>query len=308
MSDLGSSCLSNEHFFTIVVDARFRSRIVINSEIYFTDQSLLPSTTPLEISKDEQSSQSAGLNRLQAYNVVNGKSHSGDGLKASKGISNVHQDCEDQEENKEKGKKEAEAEEEEKTERMKDRLTGHDDTIYKANGVDYKNIDLHRQQQREQNDRVPDDAKEEEKGDDNEDGVNREVEQEEDEAEEEEENECDECLSPLSKVDGYSGQYVATVEQEEEPERMVSDVNTKGKSRTPVMKRKSMVSENKRLSRSSSPPTRRSQLQMIKIQPAIPPNANIRHIMENVVKTEGPFENPEEAMKATIVALKKEAW
>lgn len=82
----------------------------------------------------------------------------------------------------------------------------------------------------------------------------------------------------------------------------------KPKSRTPAMKRKSLVDVRKRLSRSTSPPTRQPQYHMIRIQPAIPPNANIRHIMENVVKTEGPFDSPEDALRAAIGALKEDAW
>ena len=95
---------------------------------------------------------------------------------------------------------------------------------------------------------------------------------------------------------------------EDEDDQNISDL-IKPKSRTPVMKRKNLVGINKRLSRSISPPhTRQSQYQMIRIQPAIPPNANFRHIMENVVKTEGPFESPSEALRAAIGALKEEAW
>ncbi|XP_074605139.1 TOG array regulator of axonemal microtubules protein 1 isoform X2 [Brevipalpus obovatus] len=95
---------------------------------------------------------------------------------------------------------------------------------------------------------------------------------------------------------------------DQDVDHTVADL-VKPKSRTPAMKRKNLAAINKRLSRSISPPhTRQPQYQMIRIQPAIPPNANIRHIMENVVKTEGPFENPSEALRAAIGALKEEAW
>ena len=50
------------------------------------------------------------------------------------------------------------------------------------------------------------------------------------------------------------------------------------------------------------------QHQLLRIQPAIPSNANIRNILENVTKTEGPFKDPEEALKATIAAFTQDAW
>ncbi|XP_015791082.1 TOG array regulator of axonemal microtubules protein 1-like isoform X2 [Tetranychus urticae] len=87
-----------------------------------------------------------------------------------------------------------------------------------------------------------------------------------------------------------------------------STSNVKPKSRTPGMKRKPMIPTRKRISRSSSPVHRQPQYHMIRIQPAIPPNANIRHIMENVVKTEGPFDNPQEALRAALAAFGEDAW
>lgn len=48
--------------------------------------------------------------------------------------------------------------------------------------------------------------------------------------------------------------------------------------------------------------------QLLRIQPAIPSNANIRNILENVTKTEGPFKEPEEALKAAISAFTQDAW
>jgi hypothetical protein len=46
----------------------------------------------------------------------------------------------------------------------------------------------------------------------------------------------------------------------------------------------------------------------IKTTPAIPANANIRHILANVAKTEGPFEDPANACKAALMALHDDAW
>jgi hypothetical protein len=68
-----------------------------------------------------------------------------------------------------------------------------------------------------------------------------------------------------------------------------------------------------RQSRSQSPqgrrrPSRAPQQIYIKTTPAIPVNANIRHILVNVAKTEGPFDNPQEAVKAAIMALHDDAW
>lgn len=50
------------------------------------------------------------------------------------------------------------------------------------------------------------------------------------------------------------------------------------------------------------------QHQLVRIQPAIPSNANIRNILENVTKTEGPFKEPDEAIKAAIAAFTQDAW
>lgn len=50
------------------------------------------------------------------------------------------------------------------------------------------------------------------------------------------------------------------------------------------------------------------QHQLVRIQPAIPSNANIRNILENVTKTEGPFKEPEEALKAAIASFTQDAW
>jgi hypothetical protein len=50
------------------------------------------------------------------------------------------------------------------------------------------------------------------------------------------------------------------------------------------------------------------QHQLVRIQPAIPSNANIRNILENVTKTEGPFKEPEEAIRAAIAAFTQDAW
>ena len=68
-----------------------------------------------------------------------------------------------------------------------------------------------------------------------------------------------------------------------------------------------------RQSRSQSPqgrrrPSRAPQQIYIKTTPAIPANANIHHILVNVAKTEGPFDNPQEAVKAAIMALHDDAW
>jgi len=66
-----------------------------------------------------------------------------------------------------------------------------------------------------------------------------------------------------------------------------------------------------RLSRSISPmPASKSRHHhMIRtLQPAIPANANIRSILENVAKTEGSFNNPEDALKAAIAAFTQDAW
>lgn len=53
------------------------------------------------------------------------------------------------------------------------------------------------------------------------------------------------------------------------------------------------------LRRASRPP---AQL-YIKTTPAIPMNANIRHILENVAHTEGPFEAPFDAVREALLAL-----
>ncbi|RWS17552.1 protein FAM179B-like protein, partial [Dinothrombium tinctorium] len=79
-------------------------------------------------------------------------------------------------------------------------------------------------------------------------------------------------------------------------------------SRTPALKRKPMIPVRRRTSRSISPNPRRHHYQIIRIQPAIPPNANIRHILENVAKTEGPFLQPEEALRAAISTFTQDAW
>ena len=118
--------------------------------------------------------------------------------------------------------------------------------------------------------------------------------------------------------------------------------STKPSARAAAAKRKPMIPVRKRQSRSTSPVKRsaagagsvshiphptlqhssHSSMQagllsgqhhgsgqhLIRIQPAIPPNANIRHIMENITKTEGPFENPEDALKEAISALSQETW
>ncbi|OTF82741.1 protein FAM179B-like protein, partial [Euroglyphus maynei] len=46
----------------------------------------------------------------------------------------------------------------------------------------------------------------------------------------------------------------------------------------------------------------------IKTTPAIPMNANIQHILGNVARTEGPFDNPYDAVKAAVIALRDHAW
>ncbi|KPM05457.1 protein FAM179B-like protein [Sarcoptes scabiei] len=59
------------------------------------------------------------------------------------------------------------------------------------------------------------------------------------------------------------------------------------------------------------PPRRMSkspQQLYIKTTPAIPMNANIQHILGNVARTEGPFKNPNEAVKAAMIALRDNAW
>lgn len=60
------------------------------------------------------------------------------------------------------------------------------------------------------------------------------------------------------------------------------------------------------------PPARRlsriPQQLYIKTTPAIPMNANIQHILANVARTEGPFEQPAEAVKAAVIALHDNAW
>lgn len=271
MSNLGSSCLSTE----LVIVSHFESKITINSQICFSDH------------KSLHPSQSSGFDQhqLEVHNVVRKKCDSGEDLRAYRGESNVHQEDEDQEEGK--GNANGNGKDKEK----KSELTLPDDTIGRAISDDGKIMDKYGQQQ----------LRDEEKGDDT-----REL---ADDHGGDDEDESDECLSAHSKADDDNGQCGMDTEHREQPERMVNDgANMRGKSRTPGMKRKSLIAANKRLSRSTSPPTRRSQLQMIRIQPAIPANANIRLIMENVVKTEGPFEHPEEALKAAIVALKEETW
>lgn len=61
-----------------------------------------------------------------------------------------------------------------------------------------------------------------------------------------------------------------------------------------------------------APPSRRlsrpPQQLYIKTTPAIPMNANIQHILGNVARTEGPFENAYEAVKAALIALRDHAW
>jgi hypothetical protein len=84
-------------------------------------------------------------------------------------------------------------------------------------------------------------------------------------------------------------------------------------SKVPVGKKRAQPISRRRASRSISPqPARRLSRQpqqlYIKTTPAIPANANIRQILSNVAKTEGPFENPIEAMKASIIALHDDAW
>ncbi|RWS29895.1 hypothetical protein B4U80_11286 [Leptotrombidium deliense] len=79
-------------------------------------------------------------------------------------------------------------------------------------------------------------------------------------------------------------------------------------SRTPGVRRKPMIPVRRRVSRSISPQPRKSHFQMIRIQPAIPANANIRHILENVAKTEGPFNQPEEALRAAISTFTQDTW
>ncbi|KAI1302330.1 hypothetical protein HDE_02580 [Halotydeus destructor] len=66
-----------------------------------------------------------------------------------------------------------------------------------------------------------------------------------------------------------------------------------------------------RLSRSISPPRGHRHHyyhKTIRMQPAIPANANIRSILENVAKTEGPFVNPEEALRAAVSAFTQDVW
>lgn len=80
-------------------------------------------------------------------------------------------------------------------------------------------------------------------------------------------------------------------------------------SKTPGVKRRAATRS--RVSRSISPSTRgngKSNGHLVRIQPAIPANANIRSILENVAKTEGAFSNPDEALKAAIAAFHQDAW
>ena len=82
---------------------------------------------------------------------------------------------------------------------------------------------------------------------------------------------------------------------------------------TPIVKRKAQPIVKRRTSRSISPqPARRlsrpPQQLYIKTTPAIPANANIRNILSNVAKTEGPFTNPSESVKAALLALQDDAW
>ncbi|KAH9423399.1 hypothetical protein DERP_003678 [Dermatophagoides pteronyssinus] len=56
--------------------------------------------------------------------------------------------------------------------------------------------------------------------------------------------------------------------------------------------------------RMSKPP----QQLYIKTTPAIPMNANIQHILGNVARTEGPFDNPYDAVKSAVIALRDHAW
>lgn len=80
------------------------------------------------------------------------------------------------------------------------------------------------------------------------------------------------------------------------------------KSVTPGMRRRQMIPVKPRVSRSISPIPRKSQHHIIRIQPAIPPNANIRNILENIAITEGAFNHPEEAMRAAVDAFSQDAW
>jgi hypothetical protein len=92
----------------------------------------------------------------------------------------------------------------------------------------------------------------------------------------------------------------------------LTKINSKlPQSKTPTTKRRAQPI--RRASKSQSPMRSRRQSRLpqqiyIKTTPAIPANANIRHILANVAKTEGPFEDPANACKAALMALQDDAW
>lgn len=95
-------------------------------------------------------------------------------------------------------------------------------------------------------------------------------------------------------------------EMEDIQEKLVCPM--KLKSVTPGVRRKELITIKPRMSRSISPVHRKSHYHIIRIQPAIPPNANIRNILENIAKTEGAFNHPEEAMRAALDAFSQDTW
>ena len=114
------------------------------------------------------------------------------------------------------------------------------------------------------------------------------------------------CLQSVQRLDVWT-QKDETLSSETSEEVVVK------KKMEPKTGRRKRAQTIGRQSRSQSPqgrrrPSRPPQQIYIKTTPAIPANANIRHILVNVAKTEGPFDNPQEAVKAALMALHDDAW